>query len=95
MKTTLHIEGTPEELRVILDAMASGITTTDTEEEPVENDEPSEEDLFKEIRTSVAAKSQAGKKEQIKKLLAKYKVTKLPELTTAQYAKFLAEVNKL
>jgi hypothetical protein len=95
MKTTLHIEGTPTELIGMLKLLENGVDDSEIETEETSSNEPSDEDLFNDLRKSVAAKSQAGKKEQIKKILAKYKVAKLPDLKPEQYAKVKADVDKL
>lgn len=102
MKTTLHIEGTPDELGRILKAINGKVDTSQEHEAPDETEEPEEaeqadedESLFEQIKKTVAAKSQAGKKDAIKALLAKFKVTKLPELKEAQHQKFLTALNSI
>lgn len=101
MKYTLTIDGTAEELSAILNDL-SGTDNKIKKQEPFvepedmpagNNDDG--EDEFATLRAAVAKQSQAGKKEGVKKLLAKYKVTKLPELKPAQYKKFTDEINKL
>lgn len=66
------------------------------EPEPEEvDDDPEEEITIEKIRATAATKSQNGMKEEVKALLAKFKVARITDLKPAQYQKFYDALNDL